>query len=330
MTLRFLHPALLWLLLLLPVFALIRGRSGPAPAVIFPTAGLLRLLGGKRKTRPGGLESALRLLTLALLLLALARPQLGRITTQVRASGIDILLAVDISGSMQALDFTLHDRPANRLQVVKSVVSRFIRERPNDRIGLLAFGGRPYLVCPLTLDHDWLQRRLASLEIGMIEDGTAIGSAIASGVNRLREQRSKSKILILLTDGINNAGKVAPLTAAEAAETLGIRVYTIGAGTNGEAAIPMQDPFGRTIMMRARMKIDDETLRKVAEKTGAKYFRATDTGSLKKVYAEINKMETTTRTIKHFSRQRDLFAILVAAAALLLCIEVTIRGKRLP
>jgi Ca-activated chloride channel family protein len=214
--------------------------------------------------------------------------------------------------------------------VVKSVVAKFIKERPNDRIGLVAFAGRPYMVCPLTLDHDWLQQRLDSLQTGMIEDGTAVGSAIASAVNRLRNQDAKSRIMILLTDGMNNAGKVSPLTAAEAAETLGIKVYTIGAGTRGEAPMPVKDQFGRERLMRVKVNIDEETLARVAEITGAKYFRATDTRSLEQIYDEINGMEATTRTIKNFSRYRELFSWLIVGALALLGVELFISRRRLP
>ena len=175
-----------------------------------PPRPLLRLWPGQEKLRPGNILLLLRLGVLALLILALAGPQLGSSTTEIKASGIDILLAVDVSGSMEAMDFTLDGKPANRLAVVKKVVDEFIEQRPNDRIGLLAFAGRPYLVSPLTLDHEWLRKRLESIEIGMVEDGTAIGSAIGSGTNRLRDQKSKSRLLILLTDGMNNAGSVPP------------------------------------------------------------------------------------------------------------------------
>ena len=219
---RFLYPQLLWLLALLPLLAFIKGQRGPAPALVFSTTSLVAALAAGRKARPGRLLAALRLLALALLILACARPQLGNTTTEIEASGIDILLAVDVSGSMEALDFTLQGKPANRLDVVKSVIRQFVDQRPNDRIGLLAFSGRPYMVSPLTLDHDWLLQRLASLSIGMVEDGTAIGSAIGVGVNRLQDPKAKSRILILLTDGMNNAGAVPPLVAAEAAEALGI------------------------------------------------------------------------------------------------------------
>jgi Ca-activated chloride channel family protein len=267
---------------------------------------------------------------LFLLILALARPQLGSSTTEIEASGIDILLAVDVSGSMEAMDFTLGGRPANRLEVVKQVVDEFIEQRPNDRIGLLAFAGRPYLVSPLTLDHSWLRKRLESLEIGMIEDGTAIGSAIGSGTNRLRDRKSKSRILILLTDGMNNAGRIPPLIAAEAAETLNIKVYTIGAGTRGEAPMPVTDNIGRRRLIRAKVDIDEETLTKVAEKTGAIYFRATDTASLARIYDEINKMETTTRTIKKFESYRELFLFFVLGALLLLTLELFQSRQKLP
>jgi Ca-activated chloride channel homolog len=327
---RFLHPQLLWLLALLPLLAFLHGRRGAAPALLFSSTSLAATLAGARKARPGALLLLLRLAVLALLILALAGPQQGRSTTEIKASGIDILLAVDVSGSMAAMDFTVDGKPANRLDAVKKVVDQFIAERPNDRIGLLAFAGRPYLISPLTLDHDWLSKRLASLSLDMIEDGTAIGSAIGSGINRLRDQKSKSRLLILLTDGMNNAGSVPPLIAAEAAETMGIKVYTIGAGTRGEAPMPMTDPFGRRRLVRVKVDIDDATLTKVAEKTGAVYFRATDTASLAKIYDEINTMETTTKTIKQFAQYRELFPYLVLAALLLLGLDIFMTRKRLP
>lgn len=329
-TFTFHNPQLLWLLLLLPLLGFLRGRRGPAPALVFSGVSQIATLAGVRKARPGKLLGLLRLAALGLLIIGLARPQLGNTSTEIMASGIDILLAVDVSGSMEALDFTLDNRRVNRLEVVKSVVSRFIGDRPNDRIGLLAFAGRPYLVCPLTLDHNWLQERLESLRIGMVEDGTAIGSAIASGANRLRDRDAKSRIMILLTDGMNNAGKASPLTAAEAAETLGIKVYTIGAGTRGEAPMPVRDQFGRRRLIRMKVDIDEKTLSRVAEITGARYFRATDTKSLEKIYDEINAMEATTRTIKHFSRYRELFHWSVLAALGLLAVELVVSRRRLP
>jgi len=327
---RFLHPEFLWLLSLLPLLAFFRGRRGAAPALVFSSTSVAATLAEGRRVGPGRLLGALRLFGLCLLILAFARPQLGNTTTEIEASGIDILLAVDVSGSMKALDFTLKGKSANRLDVVKSVMHTFIKERPNDRIGLLAFGGRPYMVSPLTLDHDWLLQRLDSLSVGMVEDGTAIGSAIGSGVNRLRDREAKSRIMILLTDGMNNAGTVPPLVAAEAAETLDIKIYTIGAGTRGEAPMEVVDGFGRKRLVRVKVDIDDETLGQVAEMTGGRYFRATDTKSLEKVYEEINTMETTTRTIKKFENYRELFAWFVFASLIFLGAEIVVSRKRLP
>lgn len=327
---RFADPQLLWLLLILPLLAWLRGKSGQAPALLFSSVSAVQLIAASRKVSPGSLLVLLRLAAVGLLIIALARPQWGRTNAETEASGIDILLAVDISGSMQALDFKLKGREANRLDVVKSVVAKFISERPSDRIGLVAFAGRPYLVCPLTLDHDWLRQRLNSLRIGMIEDGTAIGSAIASGVNRLRDQQAKSRILILLTDGVSNAGKIAPLAAAEAAAVMKIKVYAVGAGRRGVAPLPVEDQFGRTRMVQAKVDIDEETLTKVAALTKAKYFRATDTASLARIYEEINAMETTVRKTRHFSNHRELFAWPALAALLLLGFELTASRRRLP
>lgn len=327
---RFLHPELLWLLALLPLLAFFYSRRGAGPALIFSSTSLASTIATAGKFRPGTLHFSIRLTVLALLIFALARPQLGSSTTEIEASGIDILLAVDVSGSMEAMDFTLGGRQTNRLEVVKKVVDEFIEQRPNDRIGLLAFSGRPYLVSPLTLDHNWLRKRLESLQIGMIEDGTAIGSAIGSGTNRLRDQKSKSRILILLTDGMNNAGRIPPLIAAEAAETLGIKVYTIGAGSRGEAPMPVTDAFGRRRIVQAKVDIDEEILTEVAEMTGATYFRATDTASLASIYEEINKLETTTRIIKKFESYRELFSPFVFLALILLGFEIFRSKNRLP
>jgi len=330
---RFLHPEFLWLLALLPLLAVWRGRRGTAVAVRYSTGAQARKLAAPRRARAGQWMSALRLLVLGLLIVAVARPQFGRGTSEVEASGIDILLAVDVSGSMEAMDFELDGKPVNRIEVVKSVVSKFIQDRPNDRIGLIAFAGRPYLVSPLTLDHDWLQQRLDQVRVGMVEDGTAIGSAITSGVNRLREQEAKSRIMILLTDGMNNAGKVQPDLAAAAARSLGIKVYTIGAGTRGEAPVPVTDAFGRRELAMARVDIDEETLNEVASMTGAQYYRATNTDSLARIYEEINALETTTRTMKRFSHYNEIFTLAAFPALLLLGLQFTLantRFRRLP
>lgn len=216
----FAHPWVLLLLLAIPLLAWLKGKFGGTAGVTFSNTAMLAKIGNRRRSRAGAFLAALTYLALALFIVALARPQLGRVTTRVQATGVDIMLVLDVSRSMLAEDFTIGNRRANRIDAVKLVTEQFIRERPNDRIGLVAFAGRPYLVSPLTLDHDWLIRNLERLRIGLVEDGTAIGSAIASAANRLKDKEAKTKLIVLLTDGDNNAGKVQPLTAAEAAKRL--------------------------------------------------------------------------------------------------------------
>lgn len=327
------HPEVLWLLALLPLLALLKGRKGRAAALRYSSAQTAKIIAGARKSRAGKWLGTLRILALSALVIALAQPQMVHGTSQVDVDGIDIILALDVSGSMEALDFTINNEPANRVEVVKQVVSKFIEERPNDRIGLVAFAGRPYMVSPLTSDHNWLQRRLQTIQPGMVEDGTAIGSALGSSINRLRDQIAKSKIVILLTDGMNNAGKILPVTAAEAAETLGIKIYTIGAGSRGEVPVPVTDQFGNQKIVRAKVDIDEETLKQVAQMTGAEYYRATDTDSLKKIYNDINKLETTNRKIKKFEHRNEMFLWAALGALLLMGIELTLnqtRFRRLP
>jgi len=327
------HPEVLWLLALLPLLAFLKGRKGSAVAIRYSSAQTAKAIAGARKSRAGRWLGTLRVLALGALVVALAQPQMVHGTSEVDASGIDIILALDVSGSMEALDFTINNEPANRVEVVKEVVSRFINERPNDRIGLVAFAGRPYMVSPLTLDHQWLQKRLQTIHPGMVEDGTAIGSALGSSINRLRDQKAKSRIVILLTDGMNNAGKILPVTAAEAAETLGIKIYTIGAGSRGEVPVPITDQLGNRKIVRAKVDIDEKTLKRVAQMTGAQYYRATDTDSLEKIYGDINKLETTTRKIKKFEHRNEMFLWAALGGLLLLGFELTLnqtRFRRLP
>lgn len=330
---QFAHPELLFLLLLLPAIALLKGKFGGVASLRFPSVAAAREAGGKPRGKAGGWLSAIRMLALAALIIALARPQLGRGTTEVEASGIDILLAIDVSGSMEALDFELQGQRANRLEVVKEVVKEFVAERPNDRIGIVAFAGRPYLVSPLTLDHEWLVKRLDSVRVGQVEDGTAIGSAIVSASNHLKEQESKSRIVVLLTDGMNNAGAANPTTAAEAASALDIKIYTVGAGTRGQAPMPVKDQFGRTRLRMVDVDIDEETLKDVATETGGQYFRATDTDSLERVYAAINELETTKRKLKKYEDVDELFLYALLPGLLFLGAERLLgetRLRRLP
>jgi len=330
---RFLNPEFLWLLAFLPLLALWRGRKGRVAAVEYSSVDIARTVARETRSRPGRWRTLLRLLVAALLILGLARPQFGQGRTEVEASGVDLMLAIDVSGSMEALDFNLGDQPASRVEVVKSVVSKFIEARPNDRVGIVAFAGAPYLVSPLTLDHDWLKQNLERLRTGLIEDSTAIGSALTTCVNRLRDQPSKSKVIVLLTDGMNNAGAVAPQTAAETARAMGVKVYTIAAGSKGEAPVRMKDKFGRQQIVMAKVDVDEETLRKIAAETGGRFFRATDTDSLKKIYSEIDRMEKTTHQVKKFEKYRELFAFAVVPSLLLLGLSLGLeqtRFRRLP
>jgi Ca-activated chloride channel family protein len=329
----FAHPWLLLLLLALPVLALLRGGLGAAPAVIFSSLRPFEALGRPRRSRAGSWLTTLLLFALALLIVALARPQLRKTISKVQSSGIDIMLALDVSGSMYAEDFTIGGERANRLEVVKEVTQKFIEERPHDRIGIVCFAGRPYLVSPLTLDHDWLLENLERVKIGLVEDGTAIGSAIASTANRLKDKEAKSRIVVLLTDGDNNAGKVPPLTAAEAAKALGIKVYTIGAGTKGFAPMPMQDAFGRRIYRNVQVNVDEETLKKVAEMTDAKFYRATDTKTLTQIFEQIDKLEKSTVELSQYQQYRDLFPWFAAAGFGLIALQLVLAetvGRRLP
>ena len=331
---RFLQPEWLWLLALLPVVMLFRGRRGPVAAVEFSDVGLARAVARSSRARIGRWLWLLPLLAGALMIVGLARPQRAHSRTEVTANGIDIVLGLDVSGSMQALDFLVDNRRVNRIEVVKSVVSRFIEERPNDRIGLIAFAAAPYLVSPLTLDHDWLQQNLERVSTALAgEDGTAIGSAIAASVNRLRTTNAKSKVVILLTDGMNNTGKISPLAAAEAAKAMGVKVYTIGVGVRGMAPIPMHDQAGNTRIMMDKVDVDEKTLQAVAAQTGGKFYRATDTDSLQNIYEQINRLETTAQTVQKFEHVEELYSwALLPSAAILgfgLLLQHT-RFRRLP
>src|SRR6204780_4395411 len=225
---RFLQPQWFWLLACVPLVMIWRGRSGPVAAIEYSNVGLAGEVARAARSRAGNLIWLLAIVAGVLMMPGLARPQRLHSRTEVTLNGIDIVLGLDISGSMQALDFAIERQRINRIEVVKSVVSKFIEERPNDRIGLIAFAGVPFLISPLTLDHDWLQQNLERVSIGSGDDGTAIGSAIAAGVNRLRMTPAKSKVVILLTDGVNNTGKISPLAAAEAAKAMGVKIDTIG------------------------------------------------------------------------------------------------------
>lgn len=328
--LTFANPWLLLLLLALPLVAYLRGRKGPAAALVFSSTTVLHGLGKASKTRAGHFLRALLFLTLALFMVALARPRLGKSLTQVEASGIDIMLVIDVSGSMLIKDFTVGGDPATRVDAVREVTRKFIEERPNDRIGLIAFAGRPYVVSPMTLDHSWLLQNLERLRIGLVEDGTAIGSGIAAAASRLNDKASKSRVLVLLTDGENNSGKIPPNTAAEALKALKIRLYAIGAGINGVAPAPVPDRrggfltdlSGNLMYQNQPVHFNETGLKEVAKIADGQFFRATDTKSLERIYGDIDKMEKSTVSIKKYQQFRDLFPACIMAGCGLLVAQL--------
>jgi Ca-activated chloride channel family protein len=325
-----------WLLLaLIPVailafFALRRGIRR-RPAARYPSLAPF----AKEKTTwavvARRILPAARIAALVLLVIALARPQKVQHEEEIQTEGIDIMLALDISGSMQAEDF----KPQNRLRVAKDVVKQFLGMVKNDRIGLVVFAGQAFTQCPLTLDYGILETLVESVQIGMIEDGTAIGTALANAVNRIKDSAAKSKVIILLTDGENNAGKIDPETAAKVAQAFGVRVYTIGVGKEGGAPIPVDHPVYGKIYARnpdgsiILTKIDEKSLRRIAEITGAQFFRATDEEALAKIYREILELERTKFQIKRYERVREYYRWAAVPAAMLFLLEIVLLRTRL-
>jgi Ca-activated chloride channel family protein len=329
------HPYMLLLLLLLPLMAWLKGKRGKPPAFVYSSVQLVRGILNVTQTRSGGFLSALRWLTLALFIIALAQPRLTKSETKINASGVDIVVALDMSGSMISEDFEVHGKRINRFNMARDVLKQFIDKRPNDRIGLVVFGSEAYISTPLTLDHDFLIQNLDRLKIGDIDQNrTAIGSALSSAVNRLREVKSKSKLVVLMTDGQNNSGKIQPLNAAEAAQALKVKVYTIGVGMRGQAPMPVgRDPFGQTMYQSVPVDIDEDTLQKIADQTGGKYYRADNAERFQAIYAQIDKLEKTEAEVKKFAHHRELFAWIISPGLALLLLEILLRHtmfRRLP
>ncbi len=307
-----------WLLLLIvpPLLAYLTGRAGGAPAVTYSSTSALQTLGKPRAARAGALRGVLLAAALAAGIIALARPQLSNAFTQVQASGIDIMIALDVSRSMLTEDYELNGERANRVNAIKEITQRFIEARPNDRIGMLAFAGRPYLVSPPTLDHSWLVENLDRIKIGLVEDGTAIGDALASAANRLKNRDAKSRIIVLLSDGENNAGRVNPETAAEAVKVLGLKIYTVGVGTDtiapypefDRAGRPVVDPFtGQQRYVNIKAEFGEKTLSDVARIANGHFFRADSSQALTGIYSQIDTLEKSTVTINKYREYHDLF-----------------------
>jgi len=338
----FAHPFLLLLLLLLPLLGWLKGKQGKPPAFVYSSVQLVRGILNVSRTRSGAFLAALRWLILAVLIVALAQPRLTKSETKVTASGVDIAAVLDMSFSMADEDFELHGQPADRMTMAKEVLKKFIDMRPNDRIGLVVFATEAYTAAPLTLDHEFVQQNLERLQLGTIDGGsTAIGSGLSTAINRLRELKSKSKIVILMTDGRNNAGKVAPRTVAEAAKALGVKIYTIGVGKRGESrrprldrsGRPLHDFFGRKIYDPDPEDLDEDVLQEIANMTGGSYYRADNSQRFQAIYAEIDKLEKTEAEVKKFAHQEELFAWVISPGLGLLLLEVMLRHtiwRRLP
>jgi Ca-activated chloride channel family protein len=321
---RFAHPYLLLLLLLIPAMLWWRARRR-GPAVNFPDGALLKKLPVSLVVRLHPLWTVLYAGGLVCLIIAIARPQRGLSESHVNTEGVDIVLLLDLSTSMETPDFARGGQRQTRIDSAKQVISDFIAKRKDDRIGMVGFAALPYSIAPLTLDHSWLVQRLDGLHTGMLEDGTAIGDAIASAVNRLRNSKAKSRIVILLTDGINNRGELTPENAAQAAAALGIKIYTIGIG----GGLPVRQGF---FTMPAQ-EIDETTLKRIAELSKAEFFRARNLKTLEEVYAKIDKLEKTEIEMQQFTRFEEKAGNWLIAALILLTLEKILslsRFGRLP
>ncbi|HMN47650.1 MAG TPA: VWA domain-containing protein [Ignavibacteriaceae bacterium] len=314
----FAYSWVLYFLLVIPlliVWYIWQGRKKQA-AIKYSSLKIFAKIPATFKERLRHLPFALRMIALIFLIVALARPQNFSAGQNVNAEGIDIAMVLDISGSMMAEDF----KP-NRLEAAKDVIDNFIKGRTTDRIGLVIFSREAFTQCPLTIDYSVLRNLLADIKTGMIEDGTAIGNGIANGVNRLKDSDAKSKVIILLTDGVNNAGEVDPISAAEIAAKFGIRIYTIGVGTRGEAPYPVQTPFGTRYQMMP-VEIDEALLKKISDLTGGQYFRATNNRALEEIYNKIDKMEKTKIEITSYKNAKELYAGWLEIGFLFLLLEL--------
>ncbi|MBN2543725.1 VWA domain-containing protein [bacterium] len=319
--LRFVNPEFLLLMLLAPYIVYWGLRKDYGGRVKFSSLDLLGDIKPSWRTQWRKILPFVRAFVIVFLSIAMARPQAGREEQKVYTEGVDIILILDTSTSMRAEDF----KPQNRLGAAKMVAKEFVQGRENDRIGLVVFAGKSFTQCPLTLDYGIILNFIDQTEIGMIEDGTAIGMAIANAVNRLKDSKAKSKVIILLTDGRNNRGEIDPVTAAKLANTFDIKIYSIGAGKRGYALYPVDHPFFGKQYQRMPVEIDEETLREVARITGGKYFRATDTEKLRGIYKEIDSMEKTKIEVKNFMRYKELFTIFLVIAGLFLLLDIWLR-----
>ncbi len=319
---------IIWIFIIVPVVLFVYFKKQPRGNIVFSSLKNLKMLKPSFSLKLRHSLIALRIIAICLLVIGLMRPQKGIEETKIETEGIDIILAIDVSGTMMAEDFVINGERVNRLEVVKNVVRDFIKKRTNDRIGLVIFSGRSYMQCPLTLDYGVLLQFLDKIYIGMIEDGTAVGDGIAAALARLKDIKSKSKVVILLTDGVNNTGKVDPLNAASLAQALKVKIYTIGAGSKGRVPFPGKDIFGNKVYSWELIDLDEESLKEIARVSGGKYFRAVDTDSLKRIYTDIDKMEKTKTEISSFTEYKEIFPPFVVTALFLLLLEMVLRYTR--
>jgi len=326
--LRFEDPWLLFFgLLLVPVFYSYWKRRGSAK-IRFSSLAPFSAIAPSPNVQLRHSLIVLRCMGIGLCVIALARPQAGQKETEIITEGIDIMLCLDTSGSMRALDFEREGRRTDRLDIVKEVVREFVQKRKNDRIGMVVFGEQAFTQCPLTMDYGVLLSFLDRIEIGMAGDSTAVGSALATGVKRLKDVPGKSKVIILVTDGRNNAGRITPETAAKIAKTYKVKVYTIGVGVEGESPFLMETLFGKRYVYQ-KVDLDEETLRHIADETGGLYFRATDTASLEKIYEQIDEMERTEVKVKEYMEYEELFARFAFPGLLLILAGFILENTRL-
>jgi Ca-activated chloride channel family protein len=317
----FANPELLFLLVLIipaVVWYILKNRTTQAAIRFSATTGV-KNAGQSYKYYLRHVLFGFRMLAIALLVVALARPQSTMSWKNVTTRGIDIVMALDISSSMLARDFN-----PNRLEASKNIAVEFISGRPNDRIGLVVFSGESFTQCPLTTDHAVLINLFEDIESGMVEDGTAIGMGLATAVNRLKDSDAKSKVVILLTDGVNNRGSIAPATAAEIAKTFDVRVYTIGVGSHGTAPYPVNTPYGIQYR-KMKVEIDEAVLQQIASETNGEYFRATNNQKLKNIYAQIDQMEKSRIEVKEYSEKKEEFLLFALVAGILLFLELLLR-----
>jgi len=314
---EFANPEYLYLLVILPLLAiyLIAFRKKSIPALKISSFENLGGISPTLKIKALPILKVFRLLAIGLIIIGLARPQSTSSRKNITTDGIDIVISFDISTSMLA-----EDLKPNRLEAAKETALEFIQNRPDDRIGLVVFAGESFTQCPLTIDHEALKNLFLDVKTGMVEDGTAIGSGLATAVTRLKESKAKSKVIILLTDGVNNMGFISPETAADIAYTYGIRVYTIGVGTKGQARFPVQTAYGTRYVMDD-VKIDEELLQSIAKLTGGQYFRATNNKGLQDVYKQIDEMEKTKTDVAYFSKKTEEFLPFALLGFLFIALE---------